>query len=96
MKALAARKSKIHGVGVFANRTFRRGEVIDTDVIKDFRGFNNSCEPNVLLTLAVYDGPNRRPQLAVALRTIATDEELVVSYGQSFCNCPRCRLARGA
>src|ERR1700723_1424641 len=40
--------SKIHGVGVMANRFIRKGEFIFIPSIGLDRGFNSSCTPNIL------------------------------------------------
>lgn len=85
-------KSKIHGLGVFALRVIKRGEVI-LDTLTHEVGFNHSCEPNLVLT------SDYKVQLVVATKKIIRGEELTVFYVRDrdqlpkgmICNCPSCR-----
>jgi SET domain-containing protein len=83
--------SPIHGVGVFAIRLIRQGELVPggTYVGLDFRGFNHSCDPNL--------GPRADDQVSLrpALRDIQPGEEITVSYTHInfhsvFCDCKVC------
>lgn len=83
--------SLIHGMGAFATRFIRQGEVVPMPYSLNFRGFNHSCDPN----LSPREWDNRRR----ALRNILPGEEITVSYGwkpipEEKCQCPIHRSKR--
>jgi hypothetical protein len=62
--------SPIHGVGVFATRLIRQGELVPGAHQIGFHGFNHSCDPNL--------GPRAEDEVSLrpALRDIQPGEEL--------------------
>jgi SET domain-containing protein len=66
-------KSKIHGIGIFANRDIKKLEVINHD-IENEHGLNHSCEANT-----VHIGTHRDSR-DVAKRDIKKGEELTTNY----------------
>lgn len=78
------RPSPIHGVGLFATRDIRKGEVLHLpDHPPDgCEGFNHSCEANLSRRL---DEDNAREVLS----DIAEGEELTASY-LNVCQCQHC------
>lgn len=77
--------SDIHGVGVFAIRSIRKGERIWCSRKGLERGFNQSCEPNV----------GNAGWHFKALKDIKVGEELTMSTlkgSSTNCNCHICRL----
>ena len=100
-KPYSFRKSKIHGVGTFAAKDFKRGTILPVLFTlysreylnsKKFGGYNHSCKPNIKINAAkdYLDRGN------LAIRNIKAGEELTVSYGSDHflegqCNCPLCR-----
>lgn len=99
MKTYRIGPSATHGVGVFANRLIRKGEIIPQsvyDALKGKRGFNHSCDANVKLIIDLKQGEI----LDNFLRDVQEGEEITSNYrllksgmirpGES-CNCPVCR-----
>lgn len=75
------KRSTIHGKGVFANKNFKKGEIVfrwdsllndlnETEVKSPISFLNHSCNPN----LTDKDGEN------VALRDIKKSEEITIDY----------------
>jgi len=82
--------SRIHGLGLHAIRLITANERITTRETRGFRGYNHSCNPNVLL---VDEGQDT---FGLVLRDIQPGEELTVWYGpriskQLGCRCPECK-----
>jgi hypothetical protein len=73
-KNIKIRKSKIHGEGIFAKSKIYMGQVIDDNHLKYHRGFNHSCNPNVLFVF------NKKKFIIAAIKDIKRGEELTVMY----------------
>jgi hypothetical protein len=86
---IRAKKSPIHGVGVFATGKIYRGQIVLDDKLKEHSGFNHSCNPNVLLV------HYKKDLLVAAMRDIIRGEELTVCYPDiakpKDCNCGCCK-----
>jgi SET domain-containing protein len=85
--------SPIHGMGVFASRDYKRGDVIVYDKLS--YGFNHGCAPNT----ARYPQPSKngrtvRRGRSVILCDVAKGEELLLDYHfnrpPEGCLCPLC------
>jgi SET domain-containing protein len=78
------RPSPIDGMGLFATRRLRKGEVLvlPNHPPQGCEGFNHSCDPNLSFRL---DDNNTRQ----VVRDIAEGEELTASY-LNVCQCEYC------
>ena len=91
--------SDIAGMGLFATKTIKAGQMLDLPVNHPpdgCDGFNHSCDPN--LSPRLDEGHTRQ-----ALRDIETGEELTAYYLNSCpckactkkptvaCRCPKCK-----
>ena len=79
------RPSPIHGMGIFATRKIRQGEILPfpKNHPDNCAGFNHSCQPN--LSDRLYQETHHRQ----ALRDIAKDEEMTAYY-LNMCDCETC------
>ena len=92
MPPCIVKKSPIHGVGTFANKRFRKGQIVYLDqccLPENVPGFNHSCNPNAKLT---SDGA------IVILKWIRKGQEITLDYiGWMVrpCNCQVCSKRKG-
>ncbi len=92
-KLIHGKESPIEGRGIFARQDFKKGDILrGVESKTPSRGFNYSCNPNIVVMPRSEALPGERPLPKRLLRDVAAGEELLVPlpYPEFQCKCLSC------